>query len=68
MFREMLLVTQAFTERLLGKTMGKKKQKRYAIISYGFIKYLGRIFFLIFSNGYTHTYIQIFSLYFEIIT
>lgn len=25
MFRGMLLVTQAFTERLLGKTMGKKK-------------------------------------------
>lgn len=42
MFRGMLLVTQAFTERLLGKTMEKKK--RYAI-SYGFIKYLGRFFF-----------------------
>lgn len=33
MFREMLLVTQAFTERLLGKTMGKKKDTPYPMVS-----------------------------------
>lgn len=31
MFREMLLVTQAFTERLLGKTMGKEKEIRHIL-------------------------------------